>query len=195
MQDETTAGGQAGCFVLVVGPSGAGKDTVIDFAHRELVRDERFDFARRTVTRAAMAEDHATMTPGEFAVAERTGAFALSWHSHGLGYGIPARVTEEALLGRIVVINASRGVIADAVRIAPRVVVAHVTAPIGVLAERLAARGRESKADIESRLAREVAVDGAGAEVVRVVNDGPPAKAGAEFLELLLRLKQGALPR
>lgn len=174
--------------MLVVGPSGAGKDTVIDFARRELARDARFRFARRTVTRAAAAEDHDTMTPAEFAAAHKAGAWALAWNSHGLSYGIPGATVDWARAGQVVVINASRAVISDAVLIAPRVIVAHVTAPPAVLAARLAARGRETAADIENRLSREVRIDGAGAEVVEISNAGAPDIAGNAFLALLLRI-------
>ena len=188
----------AGAFVLVVGPSGAGKDTLIDIARRTLAGDPRVVFARRTVTRAAAAEDHETMTPEAFDAAERAGAFALSWRSHGLAYGIPASVVAAAAAGAVVVINASRAVIAEAVRIAPRVVVAHVTAPLPVLAARLAARGRETAADIERRLSREVPIAAAGAEIVRIENAGAAEVGGAEMVALLQRLaaaSQVAPPR
>lgn len=186
--DRSGAAERRGAFILVVGPSGAGKDTVIEYARRELGADPRFLFARRVVTRQAADEDHDTMTASAFVAAEKAGAFALSWHSHGLHYGIPADVTDHANAGRIVVINASRGVIADAVRIAPRVFVAHVTAPAAILAARLAARGRETADDIERRLQREVAIDGAGADVVIIDNGGTTDAAGNAFLSLLLRV-------
>ena len=52
--------------------------------------------------------------------------------------------------------------------------VVEVTAPPELLAHRLAARGREDKADAARRLAREGAPFPDGMTVRRVVNDGTP---------------------
>lgn len=185
---EVAVAKRPGAFVLVVGPSGAGKDTVIEFARQHLRDDPRYVFARRTITRTARDEDHETMTAEQFAAALQSGGFALSWQSHGLSYGIPANVAEAAHSGRIVIINASRAVIADALRFAPRVVVAHITASPAVLAARLAARGRESAADIEQRLARDVPIQQTSAEIIRIENEGDAGIAGRGFVTLLERV-------
>ena len=59
-----------GGFVLVVGPSGAGKDTLLGLARRELAGDPRFLFARRVVTReSSTAEEHDCLSPAAFAAA------------------------------------------------------------------------------------------------------------------------------
>ena len=47
MQSDTPKG----CFVAVVGPSGAGKDTIMDAARVALAGDTRFHFVRRIITR------------------------------------------------------------------------------------------------------------------------------------------------
>jgi ribose 1,5-bisphosphokinase len=166
---------------LVVGPSGAGKDTLMDGVRAELAGDLRFRFVRRMVTRApGVGEDHHPATPEDFAAMRDAGGFALHWEAHGLGYGIPADIDADLQAGRTVIANVSRGVIAQAAR-RHDVVVLEITAPPEVLAARLAGRGRESVAEIADRLARQMAVPD-GVRVVRVVNDGPVADGVAAVL-------------
>jgi ribose 1,5-bisphosphokinase len=171
-----------GCFVAVVGPSGCGKDTLIAAARDRLAADPRFVFVRRVVTRAAGGnEAHDTLTPAAFAAARGDGAFALAWDAHGLSYGIPRSARDDVAAGRIVVANLSRAILDEARSVFPRVSVASIVAPAGVLAARLAARGRESRADIEERLA------GAGApvegpDVTAIDNGGDLSAAVAAFV-------------
>jgi ribose 1,5-bisphosphokinase len=159
-------------LVGVVGPSGAGKDTLMDGARAALAGDARFVFARRVITRPAEAggEDHLPATAAEFARMRDQGAFALWWDAHGLSYGIPADFAAQAGQGRVVVANLSRGVLADAAARFPLLVL-EITAPIELRAARLAARGRESVEDVARRLSREAPLP-AGLNIRRVVNDG-----------------------
>lgn len=60
-----------------------------------------------------------------------------------------------------------------------------VSAPVPVLAERLAARGRECRADIEARLLRADFSLPAGIHARHVVNDGPLDQGVARFLAAL----------
>ncbi len=174
-------------LVLVVGPSGAGKDTLLDAAKQALAGDTRFHFVRRVITRPAEAggEAHESVTEAEFSARD----FALQWRAHGLRYGIPSDAIEA---GPVVVANVSRMVIEDAARrFATRVV--EVTAPQEVLAARLAARGRESAADVAARLVRSVLLpDDVVAETV--MNDGSIAEGAARFIAALNRAVAG-VPR
>ena len=142
-----TGGADRGMLVLVVGASGAGKDTLLAGARRALADDPRFAFPRRIVTRAqdAGGESHVAMDQQAFAAAERAGAFALSWRAHGMAYAIPASVADRLREGRHVVVNASRGTVEDARRRFAGVRVIHVEAPSQLLAARLAARGARGR--------------------------------------------------
>ena len=132
-----------GTLVLVVGPSGAGKDSVLNGARAALAGDSRFIFVQRTITREAGAggEDNAEVTPEAFAAAKAAGAFALSWRAHGLCYGVPADILQDLAAGRRVVVNVSRGVIEEARRRLGAVRVVSVSADPEQLAERLRQRG------------------------------------------------------
>ncbi len=179
--------------MLVVGPSGAGKDTLIAFARDRLQDDGRFVFATRCITRPSApagsgGEVHHEMTETQFLLARECGEFALSWHSHGLHYGIPMTATRCIADGQIVVANVSRAVICVAERIAPRRLVVNVTAPQHVLAVRLALRGRETHADIAARVARTVESDLAGADFIEISNEGSVEQAGSILLAALVEL-------
>jgi phosphonate metabolism protein PhnN/1,5-bisphosphokinase (PRPP-forming) len=171
-----------GTLVLVVGPSGAGKDTLLAAAKAATVDDPRFVFPRRAVTRVADAasEDHLSVTPAEFAAARERGEYGLSWDAHGLSYGLPVSFEADLAAGRIVVFNASRAVVAAALAKYPGTEVVLIEARPDVRALRLAGRGRESAGDIALRLAREVETNLPGA--VRIDNSGPLADGVQRFL-------------
>ncbi len=181
-------------LVAVVGPSGAGKDTLMAAARSRLVGDPRFVFARRAITRPAEAggEDHEPLTEAAFATRRDAGGFALWWEAHGLSYGIPSAIEDEMAAGRVVVANLSRGVLADADR-RYRLRVLRITAPIAVLTARLLARGREDAADIEARLAREVKLP-PGLDIVTVMNDGPVEAGVDDVIAALSRAAADARP-
>ncbi|MFY8115012.1 MAG: phosphonate metabolism protein/1,5-bisphosphokinase (PRPP-forming) PhnN [Rhabdaerophilum sp.] len=172
----------SGCVIAVVGPSGVGKDTLIDAARTALAGEPRFGFVTRVITRPREAggEAHQPMTAEAFAAARASGAFALHWHAHGLDYGIPAGLHDAIAAGRVMIVNLSRREIPLAEQVFERLAVIEITAPPALLAQRLAARGRESAAEIEARLAREAPLVVSRARHLRLVNDGPlPDMAGA----------------
>ncbi len=173
-------------LILVVGPSGAGKDTLLNAARARLAGDPGFRFVRRVITRPADpdGENHEPVTPQAFAARR----FALQWTAHGLSYGIPLDIEPDIAAGRTVIANTSRGVITDAVaRYGARVIL--ITASPAVLARRLAQRGREAEADIAQRLAREVALP-AGIDSETVLNDATPEEGISRFLAALARTRE-----
>lgn len=181
-------------LVPVVGPSGAGKDTLMEAARLLLARDTRFIFARRHITRPAEAggENHFPISVAEFRRMEQEGGFALWWEAHGLLYGIPSAMEVAMAEGRVVVANLSRTVLAEAAARYP-IRILNITAPPSVLAARLAARGRESAADIEARLAREAGLP-AALQVETVQNDGSVEQGVARVLAALNRAAADARP-
>jgi phosphonate metabolism protein PhnN/1,5-bisphosphokinase (PRPP-forming) len=187
---------RAGCFVLVVGPSGAGKDTLLAGAAERLSGDARFFFPHRLITRQALpeAEAHGTISRAEFDRMVKTGDFALAWEAHGLGYVIPKAVAEAVATGRFAVCNASRKAVPGAIARFPGTHVIHVDAIQIIRATRLAARGRETAEEIEQRLAREVPRLPASVPVTVVDNSGALEDGVAALVTALLALAGSQTP-
>jgi ribose 1,5-bisphosphokinase len=173
--------------VLIVGPSGAGKDAILQAVRTRLADDRRFFFPRRAVTRALnAAEDHASLTPAAFEAELARGAFALHWQAHGLCYGIPAEADAAVRAGRAVVFNASRAAVAAArLRFAATSAVL-IDAPLEVRAARLAERNRESPEEALARLGRVVA-GFAPADADLAIHNTGTLQAAAERLVAWLR--------
>jgi ribose 1,5-bisphosphokinase len=176
-----------GTMIAVVGPSGVGKDSLMDIARRHFEGRGDLRFVRRVITRPqeSAGEDHEAVTPEEFKTLARSGSFAVSWHAHGLDYGIPADVFDDLAAGHVVVANGSRSAL-DAFQAAfPSLLVVNVTARPEILARRLAARGRETAAEIEARLARSAEPLPPELQVITIDNSGDLQSAGHELVELI----------
>src|SRR5690606_38401997 len=98
-----------GRLIYLMGPSGAGKDSLLQAA-RESLQAFGCHLARRVITRSAesQGEDALGVTVNEFERLERAGAFALSWRANGLAYGIPREVDDWLAAGHDVLVNGSR---------------------------------------------------------------------------------------
>ncbi len=173
----------SGVFFLVVGPSGVGKDTLIDGARQA---EPGLLVARRVITRPAGSpgEDHEAQDEAAFAALASQGAFLVTWGAHGLQYGLRRELLDHLAQGRHVLANGSRTVIDELARKVPRLVVIEVTAPPELLRDRILSRGRESAEQAGQRLRRRAEV-GESACVLRVMNDGTLEEGVARFLAAL----------
>ena len=176
---------EGGRFILVVGPSGAGKDSLIRAARDALRHDPRYVFPRRLITRAASeAEDSVEVGAAEFAALRASGGLAVAWHAHGLEYGLPAAIGHCLAAGRTVVCNVSRTVVGDLRARYPGVVVVEVTAPPEVLEARLAGRSREAGEAVAARLRRTEEIEAAPPDVT-IDNAGSLDGSVRAFLAVL----------
>jgi thymidine phosphorylase len=182
----STARPAPGTFFFVVGPSGAGKDTLIDGV-RTALAGEGYVFARRVITRPAnsVGEDHDAETPDGFARRAAAGEFLLTWQAHGLDYGLPAGLLNALAAGSHVVANGSRAMVAALAERVPGLVAVEVTAPHELVAARIASRGRETPEEVLARLARQVDPLPPGVLRQRVVNDGSLVQGIARFVQVL----------
>lgn len=173
-----------GKLFFVVGPSGVGKDTLLAGA---LTADPSLYWAQRVISReqTGQGEPFAPCSEADFQARLSASDFALHWQAHGLFYGVCHAEFAPLTQGRTVLLNGSRGAIAQAQAAFPTLQILLITAPIPLLAQRLAARGRESSADIEARLARADLGLPEGVQFTEVCNDLAPEIGIARLLQAI----------
>jgi ribose 1,5-bisphosphokinase len=174
-----------GRLVLVVGPSGAGKDTLLGLAKAACAGQRGIVFPRRVVTRqASSAEDNAQLSFADFRGAIGRGDFAVHWEAHGHCYAPPRAIDDDVRARRTVVANVSRTVVEAMRRAYADITVVAVTAPSEILAARLAARARSSDGGLAERLRRPV--DGvAAAPDITINNIGSAEHHARELVRVI----------
>ncbi|HDS1048774.1 MULTISPECIES: phosphonate metabolism protein/1,5-bisphosphokinase (PRPP-forming) PhnN [Pseudomonas] len=184
-----------GRLIFLVGPSGSGKDSLID-ASREQLAAAGVEIARRVITRSAEAKGEAAqgVTPEHFDTLRAQGAFAMHWRANGLDYGIPRQVDQWLAAGRAVLVNGSRAYLPEARQRYPDLLAVLVEVKPEVLRQRLLARGRESAEEVEQRLARSARLQAAADPSVHVLDNSSTLEAAVAAFVSLLR-DQGVLPR
>ncbi|WP_420409897.1 phosphonate metabolism protein/1,5-bisphosphokinase (PRPP-forming) PhnN [Hoeflea sp.] len=178
---------ECGRLIVVLGPSGSGKDTLMSHARRVLEKQESVMFVRRAITRPADAgsEDHVPMSEAEFDAALDAGEFSLTWSANGLRYGLPREVVDHLAQGHVAVVNGSRGVWSTIRSVFPTAVAVEIRVDRVVLAQRLEARGRESRSEIAARLERAEALQSSFEADCVIDNSGSPDVAGAELVRII----------
>lgn len=175
-----------GRLIYVIGPSGCGKDSVMEYARR-YCRGGEAAFAHRYITRPADAggENHVFVHPDEFQARLERGLFSLNWESHGYRYGVGCEIDAWMEAGLTVIMNGSRAYLPEAARRYPEIVPVLVSVETDILRERLLARGRESTSEIERRLERARAYEVAHPNLELVDNSDDLSVAGKRLLAII----------
>jgi len=181
-------------LILVVGPPGAGKDTLLEGARQQLAGDLRFRFVRRVIDdpRDKRIETHEPLDPVAFRARQLAGAFALVWRGPGGMYAIPTDIAIDIAQGRAVVANVARTLVAEAAARFP-VRGIEITAPPETIARRLTAMGRSDAVDAARRHARPIPMPPGIAHDI-VLNDGTVAHGVRLLVAALIRAAEAALP-
>lgn len=178
-------------LVYFMGPSGAGKDTLLDWLRQHLPSHLPVHWARRTISRPEIAggEPYEGVSPAAFTQACEAHAFALHWEANGLGYGVRHAQLAPLAQGHWVLVNGSRAYLAQALQKYPTLVAVHITASPDVLRQRLLARGRETPVQIEARVQRALDFQAPHeAAAIEVHNDHSIDAAGQQLLSALAQL-------
>ena len=175
-----------GGLVLIVGPSGAGKDALLQGVAEQLAGNPNIHFAKRTINRPSHEAEHNDfLALDDPAAVAQSDAYSLSWQAHGLIYAISSGIDDPIRAGGCVVFNASRTVVAAARGRYATVKVIYINASHKVRAQRLARRGRETAEEIEARLAREVDSFQASA-ADHLINNEQTLETGVDELRTIL---------
>ncbi|MBU4528771.1 MAG: phosphonate metabolism protein/1,5-bisphosphokinase (PRPP-forming) PhnN [Hoeflea sp.] len=176
-----------GRLIVLLGPSGSGKDTLISGARSEFAASSDVLFVQRVITRSADAgsEDHIAMSEAEFDAAIDDGRFALTWAANGLRYGLPRGIKAHLAAGKVAVVNGSRGAWGVIRQVFPSAVAVEIKVDPGTLAQRLQARGRESAAEIEARLIRAAALAAQFEPELVIDNSGPVETARSALINYI----------
>lgn len=179
-------------LIYVVGPSGAGKDSVLDWLRTHLPAKLPIAWAQRTIDRPCTPEGelHESVETTQFQHLLATQAFAMHWTANGHHYGIRHAQLDGLSQGHWIFVNGSRAYIPQAAAHCPGLTVLHITADVQVLEHRLWARGRESLQAIQDRLHRTPPLQlPPGCNLIEVQNNGSLESSGQQLLVALRTLK------
>lgn len=173
----------------IVGGSGAGKDSLIDYIRKYISDHEKVEIIRRYITRSfnAGGENHIALTEEEFFKYRENEHFAMCWFSHNTYYGIGTEI--DCLLSKniSVVMNGSREYIREAARKYPDIIPVLISVDPLVLSERLFSRGRENYDEIQKRIAQAVKLENSvqHPNLIVVDNNSSLENAGEQLLNII----------
>jgi ribose 1,5-bisphosphokinase len=171
----------------IVGASGVGKDSLMEYARLRINASRPVLFAHRYITRPPKDgnENHVYVSPEEFRLRRDKGLFALHWVSHGLYYGIGKEIDSWMESGFNVVVNGSRQYLPVAIQRYPGLVTIVIEADPDVIRRRLESRGRETAADIEQRIQRQPDRWSGSSCPISIYNNGPLEEGGNALIAAL----------
>lgn len=185
-------------LIYVVGPSGAGKDTLLTWLKSRIRSSSLLHWARRTIDRPPSiefnAEQHESVEAEGFEKLLKEGAFAMHWEANSHRYGIRFQEIAPLYQFKWVIVNGSRGYLPTVAKDYPGLTVLHITADQELLRKRLIDRGRDSNEMIEERLRREVPIiTPPNSNLIEIINNGSLESVGSFMLQRLGELESTIL--
>ena len=180
-------------LIYTMGPSGAGKDSLLAWLKTKLHPHAPVHFARRIIDRPVQqgGEQHESVGASTFKHLRNHGAFAMHWTANGLQYGVRHTEIDGLWRDQWVMVNGSRAYLPHALLRFPGRTVLHITAGAEVLRSRLLARQRETLAMVETRVQRAIAFQTPpDCRLLEIHNDTSLDAAGLNLLQSLNRLQK-----
>lgn len=178
----------------VIGASGSGKDSLMNFARKHMPENAKAVFTHRYITRLpdAGGENHVSLSEKEFNLREAAGCFAMSWYSHDMYYGISIEINQWLRFGLDVVVNGSRAYLDEAAKKYPQLQPVLITVNNDILRNRLESRGRETHEQIEHRLEQAHSLEQAvsHSNLICIENNSTVKNAGEQLIQLICNQKQ-----
>lgn len=176
-------------LILVVGASGAGKDSLLKEARIHFKENQNIHFIRRYITRQpGEFEENFYIDDAAFEILKDHGFFFSYWYAHHLKYGIPKWEIESLNEDETAIVSVSRAKIGDLEeRFLGRVTTVHVTADPSIIQERLKKRKRETLLQIETRLQR-IAIPVIAKNMIQFDNNQELKNSSRLFISLLEKI-------
>jgi ribose 1,5-bisphosphokinase len=170
-------------IILIVGPSGSGKDTLLKYAKEYF--NEKLNFVKRYITRESdINESNYYIDEYAFEILRHNCYFASSWNAHGNYYGIPKRFIKSGLN----IISVSRARIVDFENLYDEVYTINITIKKDQLEQRLLQRAREDKENIEERLSRTYE-NIIARNLIEFDNSSPIEESSKKFINILKEIE------
>lgn len=173
----------------IIGSSGAGKDSLINYLQNTMPQDTALKFVQRYITRPADAggENHMAISKTDFLIMKQQNNFAMDWFSHETYYGISIEINHWLSTNYNVIMNGSRGYLQEALIKYPNMVPVLISVDPLILSERLFSRGRENYKQIQQRVAQAIRLENSVSHphLEIIENNGELKMAGTELLNLI----------
>ncbi|MEM7257346.1 MAG: phosphonate metabolism protein/1,5-bisphosphokinase (PRPP-forming) PhnN [Pseudomonadota bacterium] len=178
---------RAGTMIVVVGPGGSGKDSIMRAAKPTLESGKHAHFVKRVITRECKPEreNHHSVSPGQFRQMAERGDFAVYWQAHSLWYGVPINTLSQIKRGHTLIVNGSRDALPDFRSTYPHCQAVWINVSKKIQMERLKARHVKPSAEMHSRLQRTVTQSPDPQDFI-LNNDGTLADSTDEFISLVI---------
>lgn len=141
---------------FLVGPSGVGKDTLLNHLKMHQYSENQPLVAHRYITRPVRENDenHIELSDFDFNRRKQAGLFLFDWESHGYRYAVGREARKWVKEGQNVIVNGSRKYLSTALETYSKTTPIWITVSEQILRQRLTQRGRESAEEIELRIQR-----------------------------------------
>jgi len=188
MDEHSTVG--SGQLVFIVGPSGAGKDSILRLAKEKIPKNTNIVFALRYVTRQTEHEnEEIEISHSEFNLLLKSQFFCMHWQAHDLSYGISKRIETLLKYNKTVIVNGSRQYIPTALQRFPFMKIVLIQVPAAIAKSRLEQRGREDQKHIMLRMQRDSKIEAPEELIYTIDNSGPIEEATSKLMDYLIGLQ------